>query len=207
MRAPKLSRADRRKAIVDTAAQLFAEVGFRGGTTRELARRVGVTEPVLYEHFQTKRDLYSAIIDDSSVDDFAEARLRLERKAAECNPRDFFKYFANSVAEHFSANPNYLRLILFSALEKHDLAELCFERHAKVAHQIVTNFIKGHIKTGAFRKTDAALAARAFMGMVMHYMIFDQHFGFKLLRSSRKRSIDAMVDIFLSGLKANESSS
>ena len=35
----RLSRADRRKAIVQTAAQLFAEVGFRGGTTRELAKR------------------------------------------------------------------------------------------------------------------------------------------------------------------------
>ena len=59
MRTPKLSKADRRKAIVETAANLFAEVGFRGGTTRELAKRVGVTEPVLYEHFQTKSDLYA----------------------------------------------------------------------------------------------------------------------------------------------------
>ena len=39
------------------------------------------------------------------------------------------------------------------------------------------------------------------MGMVMHYMIFDQHFGFKLVRSSRKRAIGSMVDLFLHGLK------
>ena len=60
----------------------------------------------------------------------------------------------------------------------------------------------GAVALGAFRNVDAPLAARSFMGMVMHYLIFDQHFGFKLVRSSRKRAIDSMVDIFLHGLKS-----
>jgi len=202
MRSPKLSKADRRKAIVDTAANLFAEVGFRGGTTRELAKRVGVTEPVLYEHFQTKSDLYAAIIEDSGRQDFDKGRTILEQKAAAGDPEDFFTTLANLIAEHQANNPNYLRLILFSALEKHELASLCFERHATVIHQIVTAFIKSRIECGAFREVDAPLVARSFMGMTMHYMIFDQHFGFKLVRASRKRTISSMVDIFLHGLKS-----
>ncbi len=201
MKLPKLSRADRRQAIVDTAAQLFAEVGFRGGTTRELAKRAGVTEPVLYEHFQTKRDLYAAIIDASSHQEFDKARVILEAKAASGDAAAFFSTLATLIADHQAAKPNYLRLILFSALEKHELAELCFERHAIVIHSLVTQFIKHQIALGVFRKLDAPLAARAFMGMVMHYIIFDQHFGFKLVRASRKRAIDSMVDIFLNGLK------
>jgi len=201
MRAPKLSKADRRKAIVDTAASLFAEVGFRGGTTRELAKRVGVTEPVLYEHFQTKSDLYAAIIDASGRGDFAKGRQILEQKAAAGDPLDFFTTLANLIAEHQASNPNYLRLILFSALEKHELAALCFERHAIVIHRLVTDFIKARIALGEFRQVDAPMAARSFMGMVMHYMIFDQHFGFKMVRASRKRAIDSMVDTFLNGMK------
>jgi AcrR family transcriptional regulator len=201
MRTPKLSKADRRKAIVETAANLFAEVGFRGGTTRELAKRVGVTEPVLYEHFQTKSDLYAAIIEDSGRQDFAKGREVLEQKAAAGDALDFFTTLATLIADHQAGHPNYLRLILFSALEKHEMAELCFERHAIVIHQIVTNFIKRQIALGKFRQLDAPLAARSFMGMVMHYMIFDQHFGFKLVRSSRKRAIDSMVDTFLHGMK------
>jgi len=201
MRTPKLSKADRRKAIVETAANLFAEVGFRGGTTRELAKRVGVTEPVLYEHFQTKSDLYAAIIEDSGRQDFAKGREVLEQKSAAGDALDFFTTLATLIADHQAGHPNYLRLILFSALEKHEMAELCFERHAIVIHQIVTNFIKRQIALGKFRQLDAPLAARSFMGMVMHYMIFDQHFGFKLVRSSRKRAIDSMVDTFLHGMK------
>lgn len=201
MRTPKLSKVDRRKAIVDTAAGLFAEVGFRGGTTRELAKRAGVTEPVLYEHFQTKSDLYAAIIEDSGRQDFARGREILEQKAAAGDPADFFITLATLIADHHAGNPNYLRLILFSALEKHELAALCFERHATVIHRIVTAFIRRQTAGGAFRKVDAPLAARSFMGMVMHYMIFDQHFGFKLVRSSRRRAIQSMVDIFLHGMK------
>lgn len=201
MRAPKLSRADRRKAIIETAAQLFAEVGFRGGTTRELAKRAGVTEPVLYEHFQTKSDLYAAIIDDASHHGFAEAREALEKLAAAGDPDAFFHALAEGIAGHNEAHPAYLRLILFSALEKHELAEMCFERHAIVIHQIVTKFIKSQIELGNFRELNAPLAARSFMGMVGHYVIFDQHFEFKLVRASKKRALDAMVDIFLNGLK------
>jgi AcrR family transcriptional regulator len=44
----RLSKDQRRQAIVEAAAALFAERGFRGVTTRELAKAVGVTEPVLY---------------------------------------------------------------------------------------------------------------------------------------------------------------
>lgn len=198
----RLTKADRRKAIVETAVQLFAEVGFRGGTTRELARRVGVSEPILYEHFATKRDLYAAIIDSATHVDFDEVRRQLEKRAAGNDPEGFFTHLASRIVEHQEKNPYYLRLILFSALEKHELAELCFESHAIVIHQIVTGFIQRQIALGAFRPVDAPLAARSFMGMVLHYSIFDQHFGFKLVRSSKKRAIATMVDIFLRGLKS-----
>jgi AcrR family transcriptional regulator len=202
MRTPKLNKADRRKAIVDTAAQLFAEVGFRGGTTRELAKRVGVTEPVLYEHFKTKSELYAAIIDAASREGLEEAREQLERRSASDDPMAFFSHLAGLIVEHQAQNPNYLRLILFSALEKHELSEYFFECHGIVIHRIVSEFIKRQIARGVFRAVDPALAARSFMGMVLHYSLFDQHFGFKLVRASRKRTIDAMVDIFLHGLKS-----
>lgn len=198
----RLSKADRRQAIVDTAAQLFAEVGFRGGTTRELAKRCGVSEPVLYEHFQTKSDLYAAIIDASSRHGFEEGREALDRLATGNDAHAFFSRLANLIVEFQAKHPNYLRLILFSALEKHELSENFFECQGRVIHRIVTDFIKRQTAEGAFRPVDAALAARSFMGMVLHYSLFDQHFGFKLVRASRKRAIDSMVDIFLHGLKA-----
>jgi len=199
MRAPKLSKAERRKAIVDAAAQLFSERGFRGVTTKDLARAVGVTEPVLYEHFQTKRDLYAAIIDGTSRENFEQARATLRQSALADEPRAFFTTLATLMVESFSRNPSYLRLVLFSALEKHELAQLCFERHAQAIYAIVIEYLKKRMAT---RRVDPVIAARLFIGAVHHYCIFDLHFGFRIVRASKKRAIAIMVDIFLHGIQA-----
>jgi AcrR family transcriptional regulator len=64
----RLSSEERKRVIVEAAIQLFSERGFQGTTTRELAAAAGVTEPVLYQHFETKRDLYSALIETKSME-------------------------------------------------------------------------------------------------------------------------------------------
>ncbi len=64
--APKhrMPSGERRVAIVNAAIRLFSQNGFRGTTTKQLAQAVGVSEPVLYMHFATKSELYSAIIEN-----------------------------------------------------------------------------------------------------------------------------------------------
>ncbi len=56
----RLSPAERERQIVDGAIQLFAEVGF-GGQTRELSRRLGITQPLLYRYFPSKQDLVERV--------------------------------------------------------------------------------------------------------------------------------------------------
>ena len=63
---PRMSADERRNGILEAAFRLFSERGFRGTTTRALAEAVGVTEPVLYEHFKSKYELYAAIIEAKS---------------------------------------------------------------------------------------------------------------------------------------------
>src|SRR5688572_516282 len=54
---------DRRHQIVQVAMRLFSERGFRGTTTKEIAQAAGVSEAIIFRHFATKEDLYTAIID------------------------------------------------------------------------------------------------------------------------------------------------
>ena len=63
--ATRLPAAERRRALVDTALRVFAEGSYRGTTTAEIAREAGVSEPILYRHFASKRDLYLACIEES----------------------------------------------------------------------------------------------------------------------------------------------
>ncbi len=62
--SPRLSANARREQILDVALQVFAANGFHGASMNDVADAVGVTKPVLYQHFDSKRDLYQALIDE-----------------------------------------------------------------------------------------------------------------------------------------------
>jgi AcrR family transcriptional regulator len=59
----RLSAEERRQAIVDAVRGVFADKGFDGTTTRELAKTAGVSEALLYKHFPSKESLYAAMLD------------------------------------------------------------------------------------------------------------------------------------------------
>ena len=62
----RLPAAQRKEQLLDTAVELFARRGFGGATTAELAKAAGVTEPIIYRHFRSKKDLFIAVIDRTS---------------------------------------------------------------------------------------------------------------------------------------------
>jgi AcrR family transcriptional regulator len=59
----RLSGPERKAAVVETACRIFAKGSYHGSTTALIARETGVTEPVLYRHFASKRELYLACLD------------------------------------------------------------------------------------------------------------------------------------------------
>jgi AcrR family transcriptional regulator len=59
----RLTGPERRAAVVETACRIFAKGSYHGSTTAQIARETGVTEPVLYRHFASKRELYLACLD------------------------------------------------------------------------------------------------------------------------------------------------
>lgn len=60
----RLSAPARREQILDVALVVFATAGFHGASMNDIADAAGVTKPVLYQHFDSKRDLYQALIEE-----------------------------------------------------------------------------------------------------------------------------------------------
>jgi AcrR family transcriptional regulator len=61
----RLSAVERRAAVIETACRVFAKSSYHGSTTAQIARETGVTEPVLYRHFASKRELYLACLGEA----------------------------------------------------------------------------------------------------------------------------------------------
>lgn len=199
----RMSSEERRAAIIQAAIRLFAERGFRGTTTRALAKAVRITEPVLYEHFKSKRQLYCAIIESMSQEGMARATALLQPYAEAKDDRGFFTRLGEFVLEcHRGESAPYARLLLFVALEDPELGALFNERQRQ-ARQLLARYIGRRIREGAFRPVDPALAARVFLGMVSHHgvqsLLYEDHF----VRGSRKKIVERMVDIFLRGISSS----
>ncbi len=199
-----MSSEDRRAQILATACRLFAEKGYRGVTTRELAAELGVTEPVLYEHFNTKSDLYRAIIESKArggVEVLTGIRDRFHQ-----NPDDlgFFQALAESILFWYSGDPDFIRLLLFSNLENHELKNLFHER-TEDCFQIVCGYISRRQVDGTIRRDlNPAVAARGFFGMVAHYCLTAVIFQVSPIPKPPVEVIQEMVRIFVTGMSNQE---
>lgn len=200
-----MSAEERRAAIVRAAIGLFGEKGFRGTTTRELAAAVGVTEPVLYQHFATKGELYRAIIELICEDEQGHKDPALAAAQAAGDDYAFFFRLAELLLDWYEQEPPVIRLLLFSALEGHEMADLFYERKVVVYYKTLTAFIEERIRRKGFRPIDPYLAARVFTGMVAHQGMATTVFGLDDLKGSRKQIIETIVSIFLKGMKSPRS--
>jgi AcrR family transcriptional regulator len=63
----RLPAAERRQALLEAASRVFAKSSYRGATTAEIAAEAGISEPILYRHFGSKRELYLACLEQAFV--------------------------------------------------------------------------------------------------------------------------------------------
>jgi AcrR family transcriptional regulator len=64
----RLTAAARREVIAAAATELFAERGYQRASIEEIARRSGVTPPVVYDHFASKQALYRELLEGHFAD-------------------------------------------------------------------------------------------------------------------------------------------
>ena len=195
-----MSSEERKACIVDAACRLFSEKGFRGVTTRELAAAVGVTEPVLYEHFRTKRDLYDAIIEAKAREGYEIVNRISEQFSRTDDDEAFFGALAQAILDWYTKDPTVIRLLLYSNLEGHDLKDLFHER-SRECFSIVKDYVARRIGEGRLRNVDPAVAARAFFGMIAHYALTAVIFNVSPISRPPDQVVAEMVSLFLSGLR------
>jgi len=159
---------DRREQILREAIACFAEFGFRGTTVRALAARVGISEAALYRYYPSKESLYAAIIDRkmAAVDIVAVLHPVAQRR----DDREFFLGLAREIFSRVESDPTFLRILYFSALEGHTLAEPFFESRVKRLREFLTEYIKQSTAEGRFIEIDPVIASRAFLGMVFDHL-------------------------------------
>ena len=66
-RGGRMPRRERRVQLLESALEVFVAQGYHAAAMDDIADRAGVSKPVLYQHFDSKQDLYLALIDSSAA--------------------------------------------------------------------------------------------------------------------------------------------
>jgi TetR/AcrR family transcriptional regulator len=163
--ATRLPAEERKAAVLDCACGIFSTGSYRGTTTAEIARQAGVTEPVLYRHFASKRDLYLAVLEES----WNRLRAMWEQAIAEeSNPR--FRVAAMGRAYFAATDPKVLcaELWIQALTEASDDAEIrkFLRKQMREVHDYVTDVIRRSQEDGGIiRDRDASAEAWIFIAI------------------------------------------
>lgn len=171
----KMSGDERRQQIIQVAVDLFSKHGFRGTTTRQIALAAGVSEATVFKHFATKDDLYGAILGDKACHDEMkfpwEQDPVLQDAIARKDDHAVFYNIALNALKKQQADVGFMRLIFFSALEEHDLAENFFHEFIVKIYEFIGGYIEQRQAEGAMRDIQPRIAVRALMGMILHHSL------------------------------------
>ena len=203
----RMAGEERREQILRVAVSLFSNHGFRGTTTKEIAHAAGVSEAMVFRHFATKEELYAAILDHKACK--GSGSFEPEQMAAEAikrkDDRGVFESLALGALIHHDQDPEFQRLLLYSALEKHKLAQMFFDGFVRKVYDFLGTYIRERQREGALLEMDPAIVVRGFIGMVMHHSLNNNLWDPKqrLLNISNEAAAKHFTDILLNGIAVN----
>ncbi|HVB69476.1 MAG TPA: TetR/AcrR family transcriptional regulator [Acetobacteraceae bacterium] len=196
-----MAPADRERLIIEAATRFFAEYGLQAGTL-ELARRIGITQPLLYNYFPTKAALIERVYAELFPADWSRHWEQLLDDAALPPAERITRFYVEFSAQMFTYE--HVRLFLFSGLAKHDfnrryyarLTDRMFTRIARLLRQDC-----GHGDPAA-PVSEAELELVQSLHAAIYHIAFRRWVHTPTLKQDVPTTIESKVEFFLNGARA-----
>ncbi len=200
-RPKRLPAEARRRQIILAAIRLFAQRGFRGTTTKEIAAAAGVNEALIFRYYATKQELYSAILEFKTHQSEASAWItELEVFGKRRDDQGLFAAVARKILEHYGHDREFLHLMLYSALEGHELARMFGEQQVLPIKQFLRDYVITRQREGVFRRWNPDVVVYAFIGMPSHHALVKELLCWEAKAFGDRDAVSCFTRIFLEGL-------
>ncbi len=197
----RLTAEDRRQLIVRAAIALFAQRGFRDTRVVDIAREVGTSDALVFQHFPTKRELYDAILEEMCARRHFTEVEELLYYSDGYDLAEVLTRLATWVLTETEREPAWLRLILYAALEANEAAPQLMDEHFRRIVDYVAFEIGEAQVSGRFRAGDPPALAREFFAGLLGVAVMRT-----IARDAAYRADDAgraattHVAVFLNGV-------
>lgn len=181
---------------------LFSRKGFAGTTTKEIALAAGVSEAIIFRHFATKRDLYTAIIEHNIHS--ADAQQVLAGIDACMRRRDdegLFRLIVQKIIEGHRKDARFEKLMLHASLEGHELASIYRREFGLPMLATLRAYLDRRQRSGALRRIDSRAMIVAIAGMANYYALNAEHSDSEGPNLKDDEVVEAFTRIMMDGIR------
>ena len=197
----RLPAEDRRRQLLESALDLFAKRGFEGTTTREIAAAAGVNEAIIFRHFPTKHDLYSAVIDYKHEPGVIAAVVSHWQTFMDAgDDRGLFRALVNKVIDGYRTDARMNRVLLFAALEGHQAGLEQHRQRSLPLYERLCQYVARRQSEGAIRPGDPGAIVTAGIAAAAYYVQMTELFGFRPDTADTQMA-EEFVRILMNGIR------
>jgi TetR/AcrR family transcriptional regulator len=203
----RMSSAERQRQLLEVALNAFSRRGYKGTTTKQIAAAAGVTEAVIFQHFPSKKDLYSAVL-ELHLDAGEEQKWMIE--ISECMERNDDEALVLSLVRRilggYRRNTLIERVILFAALEGHEQGLTRMRAKYEPVFEKFMDYIARRQRAGAFVDGNPYAIMIALGGIAHQYGLISHIFRAPFsLHASDGEMAQMFAGILLNGIRKNRS--
>lgn len=164
----RMKGEERREAMLHAAKSVFAQYGYAEASTGELARASGVTEPMLYKHFGSKKGLFLAVLQEFAAQFLKDLQERIGRRA-EKDILDALEHVIDDYRAAMKADAEVQRLLFLAVTESGDAdVARCVGGHNRKVFGMIRHLVERASEQGLL---DVAIsldaAAWGYMSMIL----------------------------------------
>jgi TetR/AcrR family transcriptional regulator len=210
--AEQAPRRERRKEarpgeLLDAALDLFVEKGFSATRVEEVAARAGVSKGTLFLYFQSKEDLFKAVVRENIANKFPT--WQEEFTSFEGSSSDMLRYAMTSWWERIGKTraSGITKLVMSEAQNFPEIASFYQEEVIQPGNAMIRRILERGIQSGEFRQMDLGQAVHIIVAPMIFLMMWKHSMG--ACAASAKivdpeQFIHMQVDVLLHGMTANQ---
>lgn len=188
--------SERRRKVVDAAAQLFAHQGFHGTNTREIANVAGISENTLFRYFESKEEVFWAAI-RSRLREFEWGADLMRAIAAGDEPEVVLPLILTKIIDAVTLQPEALQLLVTAFIDLRWKAQSMVSDQLLPSLTALNRYLAINIENGKLRADSSSILTAALASSVLVQPELGRLLGEVPKYSNRREAINAYSRFWL----------
>ncbi|MGE5631661.1 MAG: TetR/AcrR family transcriptional regulator [Caulobacteraceae bacterium] len=199
------SSNETQEKILNAAIKHFAQKGYHGAKTADIARDSGVAEGTVFKYYSTKKGILRAVLNKIIHETVPQIVMSLPSGVAEitsaAEPKAAAREFIKTVILKISNNVDSFKIIVNELQYHEDLKKEYLQQFVPRVIKNIEELFKIGVTKGIFKDINPHTAARSFMGMMAMIVLESNVLKSKL---DLDQELDLIIDIYLNGVGAKK---